>query len=79
VRRMNTLVLFLILEQTISVFSPFSMMLKVGYQWLMPVILASWEAEIRRIMVQGQLRQIVCKTESLKLPDWNGLEVWLKQ
>jgi hypothetical protein len=27
--------------------------------WFMTVILAVWEAEIRRIMVQGQLGQIV--------------------
>jgi hypothetical protein len=27
-------------------------------QWLTPVILATWEAEIRRIMVRGQPRQI---------------------
>jgi hypothetical protein len=26
-------------------------------QWLTPIILATWEAEIRRIAVQGQLRQ----------------------
>jgi hypothetical protein len=32
----------------------------------MPVILVIWEAEIRRIVVQGQLRQ-------------NELEVWFKQ
>jgi hypothetical protein len=24
-----------------------------GHQWLTPVILATWEAEIRRIMVRG--------------------------
>jgi hypothetical protein len=28
---------------------------KTRHQWLMPVILAIWEAEIRRIVVQGQL------------------------
>jgi hypothetical protein len=32
----------------------------------MPVILATWEAEIRRIMIQGQLGQIVPETASPK-------------
>jgi hypothetical protein len=33
---------------------------EVSHQWLMPIILATWEAEIKRIA--GQYRQIVCKT-----------------
>jgi hypothetical protein len=37
-------------------------------QWLMPVILTTWEAEIRRIMVQCQLKQIVHETLSQKYP-----------
>jgi hypothetical protein len=36
----------------------------VGYQRLMPVILATQEAEIRRIEVQSQPRQIVHQTLS---------------
>jgi hypothetical protein len=32
------------------------------HQWLIPVILATWEAEIRRSAVPGQPRQTVCKT-----------------
>jgi hypothetical protein len=31
------------------------MHVKAGHQWLMPVILATQEAEIRRIIVQSQL------------------------
>jgi hypothetical protein len=34
----------------------------------MPVILATQEAEIRRIAVQGQPRQTVCQTLSQKYP-----------
>jgi hypothetical protein len=37
-----------------------------GRQWLAPVSLAPWEAEIRRIEVRGQPRQIVLKTPSPK-------------
>jgi hypothetical protein len=39
-------------------------------QWLTPVILATEEADIRRIVVQVQLGQIVCET-LLKIPNTN--------
>jgi hypothetical protein len=48
--------------------APHKWSLLAKYQWLMPVILATQEAEIRRIMVQSQPRQIVCKTLSQKNP-----------
>jgi hypothetical protein len=44
----------------------------------MHVTLATWEAEIRRIKVQGQPEQIVHETTSSKQPEQNGLEVWFK-
>jgi hypothetical protein len=47
------------------------------HQWLTPVIPATQEAEIRRIEVQSQLRQIVHETLSQKYPThkkgwWSG-------
>jgi hypothetical protein len=37
-----------------------------GCWWLMPVILATHDAEIRRIAVRSQPRQLVCETLSQK-------------
>jgi hypothetical protein len=53
--------------------------LTAGCCWLTPIILTTWEADIRRIVVQDQLRQIVCKAPSLKHPEQNGLEALLMQ
>jgi hypothetical protein len=47
--------------------------------WLPPVILATWEGEIRRIAVPGQPGQILQGTPSSKQLEQNGLQVWLKQ
>jgi hypothetical protein len=45
----------------------------------MPVILATWEAKIRRIKVRGQPGQIVPETLSQKYPTQKaGLVEWLK-
>jgi hypothetical protein len=46
--------------------------------WLTPVILVTWEAEIRGIMLGDQPGQIILKTPSQKQPEQNGLEAWLK-
>jgi hypothetical protein len=39
-------------------------MICAGHWWLTPVILATQEAEIRRMAVRSQPGQIVCKTLS---------------
>jgi hypothetical protein len=49
---------------------------ELGYQW--PVILATQEAEIKKIAVQSQPRQLVCKTLSQKHLTQKGLVKWLK-
>jgi hypothetical protein len=51
--------------------------LQRGHQWLTPVILANQEAEIRRIVVQSQPRQIsgrpyLKKTHHKKKGWWSG-------
>jgi hypothetical protein len=43
------------------------------HQWLTPIILASWEAEIRRITVQSQHGQIASDTLSQKNPITNKM------
>jgi hypothetical protein len=39
---------------------------KPGHQYLTPVILATWEAEIRSTEVRGQFGQIVREAQSAK-------------
>jgi hypothetical protein len=46
--------------------------------WLTSVILATWEAEIRRIEVPSQPGQIVRKTLSGKTLHKKGLAEWLE-
>jgi hypothetical protein len=51
----------------------------LGLQWLMPIILASQEAEIRRVAVQSQPGQIVSGTLSQKKSiTKKGLVEWPK-
>jgi hypothetical protein len=77
----------LIVMFTVTTFQCFNMYMwnqmskciAVGRQWLTPVILATQEAEIRRIVAWSQPRQIVCKTQSWKHPSLKGGMVeWLK-
>jgi hypothetical protein len=51
---------------------------KARCQWLLPVILATQKAEIRRIVVRSQPGQIVHQTLSQKNPHKIGLVEWLK-
>jgi hypothetical protein len=46
--------------------------------WLTPVILATQETEIRKIMVRSQPGQIVLETLSRKYLTQQGLVEWLK-
>jgi hypothetical protein len=49
------------------------------HQWLVPVILATYVTEIRRIMIQGQPGQIVLQELISKKPfTKKGLVGWLK-
>jgi hypothetical protein len=49
------------------------------HQKLLLIILATWEAEIGRIVVQSQPRQIVWEILSRKYPTQKGLVEWLKR
>jgi hypothetical protein len=53
-------------------------MISARRQWLTPVILATQEAEIRRLMVGSQLRQVFWETLSQKYLTPKGLVEWLK-
>jgi hypothetical protein len=52
--------------------------MKSRHRWLMPVILATHEAEITRIKFRSQPRQIVHETISQKYLKQKGLVEWLK-
>jgi hypothetical protein len=53
--------------------------LHARHQWLMPVILSTQKAEIKRIVVRGQPMQTVHKTLSRKSPSQKGLVEGLKR
>jgi hypothetical protein len=48
---------------------------EVGCWWLTPVILATWEAEIRRMLVPGQPRQKVKEIPSQPISAHNSLHL----
>jgi hypothetical protein len=54
--------------------SSFKNSFEAKHQWFTPIILATWEADIERIKVQGQPRQIVHKTPISKISTakWTG-------
>jgi hypothetical protein len=63
---------------SILVISLIKISFPAGCWWLMPVIWATQYAEIRRITVWNQPRQIVCKSLSWKKkPHKKGLVEWL--
>jgi hypothetical protein len=49
-----------------------------GCRWVTPVILTTQEAEIKRIVVRSQSRQIAHETLSRKTLHKKGLVEWLK-
>jgi hypothetical protein len=55
---------------TIEYYSEIKNEIMDGCWWLIPVILAPQEAEIGRIMVQSQFRQIVHKSLPQKYPTY---------
>jgi hypothetical protein len=49
-----------------------------GHQWLVPIILATQEAEVRRIKVRSQPGQIVLRSYLKNTQHTKGLAEWLK-
>jgi hypothetical protein len=47
---------------TVEYYSAIKQKKSAGHWWCTPAILPTWEAEIKRIKVQGQKRQTVHKT-----------------
>jgi hypothetical protein len=53
-------------RRSVRCFLAHKKMIVSGHQWHMLIILAPGEVEIRKIRVQGQLRQIFLKTPHLQ-------------
>jgi hypothetical protein len=57
---------------------PNEIIISVGCWWLTPAIPGTQEAEIGRIMVTTQPREIVSRSYLEKYPSQKGLAEWLK-
>jgi hypothetical protein len=60
--------MFIFLKKTFNISHCIKIFHLAGSWWIMPIILVTQEAEIRRILIQGQSTQTVNETISPKYP-----------